>query len=328
MANTSLNTVAAIRQSVYSTIVQETLQDDFLPEGFMFDVTGELTNGDTLNMPTVGDLVSRTQDTDAVEEADVEFDALDTGRITLAINKYDSTAWYSTKKLEEDQYVDIVGRMGLKEAMRAMRVSWETNALIAHNSVQTAASVNAVNSSAHRYVASGSGRVVALSDIAYAAFSLNKANVAEEGRIGIVDPSWALTLDKLAGAQAFNYNPQFEGMATTGFRKNMKFLRNIYGFDLYVSNRLPTLGVESINASAYGLANSASVAGDVANFFFSVGSDEAKPVMCAWRRKPEVETWVQQEKVDSRIASKITSRYGFATHRPQGLVSILTSTVG
>ena len=328
MANTSLNTTNAIRQQVYGEMVQTTLDDDYLADGFMRDITGDFPQGDTYNMPTVGDLVARTYNPDAAESQEVEFDSLDTGRITLTINKYDSVAWYETKKLKEDEYIDIIGMQGLDRAMRGMKVQWETNALTAHNAVQTASAVNLVNGAAHRYVAAGSSAVITINDIAYARFALDKANVPEEGRIAIVDPSLALTLDKLAGAQAFNYNPQFEGLVTTGFRKNMRFLRNIEGFDIYVSNRLPGIVSETINASAYGLANATSPAAAVANLFFSVGSDDTKPVMCAWRRKAELESWLQQDKLDSRDAYKITSRYGFATHRPQGLVTVITGTVG
>jgi hypothetical protein len=294
----------------------------------MRDITGDFPQGDTYNMPTVGDLVARTYNPDAAESQEVEFDSLDTGRITLTINKYDSVAWYETKKLKEDEYTDIVGMQGLDRAMRGMKVQWETNALASHNTVQTASSVNLVNGAAHRYVAGGASAVITLNDISYARFSLDKANVPEEGRIAIVDPSLALTLDKLASSQAFNYNPMFEGLVTTGFRKNMRFLRNIEGFDIYVSNRLPGIVSETINASAYGLANATSPAAGVANLFFSVGSDDTKPVMCAWRRKAELESWLQQDKLDSRDAYKITSRYGFATHRPQGLVTVITGSVG
>lgn len=329
MANTSLNTTAAIRQQVYSSILQKSLDDELIPEGYMFDVSSELVNGDTLNMPTVGDMVARSNDVDGVEEADVEFDALDTGRITLTVNKYDSVAWYSSKKLEEDQYIDIIGMQGLDRAMRAMKIKYESNSLAAHNAVQTAANLNSVNGAAHRYVAGGSGgttRKFTIADFAYARYSLDKANVPDAGRIAIVDPSVALTLDNLAGAQAFNYNPAFEGMVTTGFRSSHRFIRNIEGIDIYVSNRLPKLtATEAIDASGQSLANDTGEVGDAVNLFFSVAADDVKPVMCAWRRRPLVETWVQQEKLDSRIASKITARYGFATHRPQGLVCVLSA---
>lgn len=326
MANTSRNTTAAIRQQVYGSLLQKTLDDGYLPDGFMFDIT-EFSDGDTYNMPTVGDLSARSYDQSVVEDQEIQSDALDTGRITLSITNYDGVSWYETRKLSEDRYLDIVGMKGLDRAMRAMKVTYESNALAAHNSVQTAASVNAVNGAAHRYVAGGTSQVIKLEDIAYARFALDKANVPDEGLIGVVDPAWALTLDKLVGAQAFVNNPMFGGMVTEGFRKNMKFVRNIYGIDIYTSNRLPTIASESINASAYGLAN-ASVTNGVANFFFSVASDDSKPVMHAMRRNFMVESWEDKKYTDTRDYYKITSRYGFATHRPQGLVTILSSKVG
>ena len=114
MANSSLNTTNAIRQQVYGQIVQKTLDDDYLADGFMRDISGDFSQGDTYNMPTVGDLVARTYDPAAAESQEVEFDALDTGRITLTINKYDGVAWYETKKLKEDdpELVSLVLAVG------------------------------------------------------------------------------------------------------------------------------------------------------------------------------------------------------------------------
>lgn len=326
--NTSLNTLAAIRQSVYSEYIQKTLDGSFLPDGFMRDVS-DFTDGDTIYIPTVGDLAAIKADPGAVEEQMTDAQTLDTGRIQLSITEYVSAAWYETAKLMEDQYLDIVGMAGPDRALYALKSQYETDAMVAHNAVQTAASVNAVNGAAHRFIAAGSSRVMTVNDIAYAAYALNTANIPDEGRIAVVDESVALTIDRLAGTQAFNYNPMFEGMVTTGFRKSNRFLRNIYGFDIYVGKRNPVLTAsEAINASAYGLANTTATANDKTNFFFSVASDDVKPVMMAWRRRPKLESWIDEKFLDTRYSHKLTSRYGFATARPQGLVTILTGATG
>lgn len=284
---------------------------------------------DTIYIPTVGDLSVQKFDPGAVEEDLIQAQTLDTGRIQLSITEYPGTAWYETSKLMEDQYLDIVGMAGPDRALYAMKSQYETDAMAAHNAVQTAASVNAYNSAAHRFIAAGASRVMTVNDIAYAAFALNTANIPDEGRIAVVDETVALTIDRLAGTQAFNYNPQFEGMVTTGFRKSNRFLRNIYGFDIYVGKRNPVLTAsEAINASAYGLANTTATAGDKTNFFFSVSSDDVKPVMMAWRRRPKLESWISEEFTDTRYNYKLTSRYGFATARPQGLVTILSGATG
>lgn len=325
MANTSVNTTALIRQQLYSALLQKSLDDGFLPEGLTRDMS-EFMDGDTLNVPTLGDLQAHSFVPDVAEEQMVQADALDTGRITLTITDYDGVAWYETRKLFEDSYLKgVISTEGMDRAMRAMKIAYEANMLSAHNAVQTASAVNAVNGAAHRYVAAGTSQVITLNDIAYARYALDKANVPEEGRVAIVSPEMALTLDKLVAGQAFINNPEFIGMVGEGFRKNMKFIRHIYGFDFWVSNRLPTL-TETIDASAYGLANTTATGGK-ANFFFSVAED-AKPVMSAWRRRPELETWDEKGYLDTRDYYKITARYGFATYRPQGLVTVLTGPTG
>jgi len=325
MANTSLNTTNAIRQQVYSDYVQETLKDELLPLDFIFDMSGELSNGDTLNVPTSGEIQARTVSNSLAEDQEMIFDALDTGRITLTVDTYDYAGWYQSDKLKEDQYVDVVGMKALDEATRGMKIKFLTNVLAKHNSIQTASNTNASNGVAHRIVAQGSSAAMSLDDFAYAAYSLNMAHVPQEGRIAVLHPRAALTFDKAVNAQGFINNPMFEGMVTQGFRKNMTFIRNIAGFDVYVSEQLPQLGAETINASSVGASDASSPAASVANFFMSVASDSYKPIMGAWRRRPGLESWEDKDKVDSRTKYKITARYGLAGHRPTGLVTVLSA---
>lgn len=328
MANKTTNTTPAIRQQIYGQLVQETLKSEFFGMDPLFEIS-EFVDGDTYNMPTVGQMGARTATVGTVEDEDVIFDALDTGRVTLTVDTYDHIAWYETKKLQEDAYLNLIAMQGLQEAMHGMRAAFETNLWKKHSTVQAAADPNIINGAAHRFVATGTSQVVAtdLSDFAYIKQALDKALVPTEGRIMIVDPAVEFTLNKLVGAQGFTNNPRFEGMVTEGFRKNYQFIRNIYGLDIYVSNFLPKIASESINASAVGRTN-ASVTNGVCNFAFSVASESVKPLMGAWRRRPELESWEDKEKLDTRTNYKITSRYGMAAHRLQGLVTMITSQVG
>lgn len=325
MANTTNNTTPAIRQQIYGHIVQETLKSEFFGMDPVFDIS-EFVDGDTYNMPTVGQLQARSVSPAVAEDEDVVYDALDTGRITLEIDTYDHIAWYETKKLREDAYLDLIAMKGLQEAMYAMKAQFETNLFARHNSIQTAANPNTINSAAHRFVATGASGVLAsdLSDIAYCKRALDMAYVPDQGRILIVDPIVEFTLNKLVGGQAFTNNPMFEGMVTEGFRKAYRYIRSIFGFDIYVSNFLPRIASETIDASGVGRTNG-SVTNGVANFAFSVASDAYKPLMGAWRRRPELEAWEDKDKLDTRDNYKITARYGFAKHREAGLVTMITS---
>lgn len=328
MANKTTNTTPAIRQQIYGQIVQETLKSEFFGMDPLFDIS-EFVDGDTYNMPTVGQMGARTANVGTVEDEDVVFDALDTGRITLSVDTYDHVAWYETKKLQEDAYLNLIAMQGLQEAMYGMRSAFETNLWKKHNSVQTASSTNAINNAAHRFIATGTSQVIAtdLSDFAYVRQALDRANVPQEGRIMIIDPAVEFTLNKLLGAQAFTNNPRFEGLVTEGFRKNYQFLRNLYGLDIYVSNFLPKIAAETVNAASVGRSD-ASVTNGVCNFAFSVASESTKPLMGAWRRRPDLESWEDKDKLDTRQNYKITSRYGMAAHRLQGLVTLITSQVG
>ncbi len=324
MANTSLNTTNLIRQQVYSDYLQKTLDDNFLPEGLTKDMS-EFVDGDTLNVPTLGDMVAREYDPAVVEEQMVEADALDTGRITLTITDYPGVAWFETRKLAEDSYMKgVISTEGVDRAMRAMKERYETDCLAAFNAAHTANAANSYNSIRHRFTGSGTTRRIALNDFAAAKLALDTSNVPEQGRIAIVDAATEYVLNTAVAAQGFINNPMFEGMVSEGFRKNMRYLRNIFGFDIYVANRLPALAAAEGSLTLFDGTGAAASAGDKVNLFFSV-ADEAKPVMSAWRRRPQLESWEAKEYLDTRDYYKITSRYGFATHRPQGLVTVVTN---
>lgn len=51
--NTTSNTSALRRAEVYSSLILDTIKDDFLPEGIYRDV-GDFPDGDRLNITTFG----------------------------------------------------------------------------------------------------------------------------------------------------------------------------------------------------------------------------------------------------------------------------------
>lgn len=322
MANTSLNTTNLIRQSVYSGYLQKALDDGFLPEGLTRDMS-EFVDGDTLYVPTIGDAIARKYSPSAVEEQMVEADALDTGRIQLSITEYLGSAWYLTEKLKEDKYIAQLESEALDRNMRAMKERYEADVLAAHNSAQTANDANSYNSIKHRWTGAASKKI-GLDDFFAAKLALDTSNVPEEGRIAIVDAATEYVLNQSVAAQAFVNNPMFEGMVQEGFRKNMRYIRSIAGFDIFVSNRLPALTANEGSLTEFDGTATAGAVGDKVNLFFSVAED-AKPVMSAWRRRPKVEGWVDEKFLDTREAFKITARYGFATHRPQAIACVVTS---
>lgn len=312
------NSSAVIAAEIYSRFLVENLPEIMLPEGFARDVT-DFGNGTTLNIPTVGSVTLQ----EAAEGTPLVFNPIDSGTVTLSINEFPGDAWSVTDVLKEDGY--LVERLMQERAMessRAMAEYFETKFLAACNDAQTANSANNINGVAHRIVGNGSGRVVELEDFAFMKYAFDKAKVPQSGRIAIVDPMVEYTLNKLYNGSWVANNPSFTGIITEGFAQSHKFVTNIFGFDIWTSNLLPTVGAEAALTDRDG-NTTASVAGDVANIFMCVASDQTKPIMKAWRRKPSVEAWRDHEERKDKVQA--TGRFGLGAQRLDTLGVIITS---
>ena len=322
MQNT-VNTTAFIEAQQYSQFILENLNDYLLPETLWRDVS-DFGSGTTLNIKTVGTVTIQ----DAAEDTPLVYSPIDTGNITLAITDYVGDAWKVTDELREDgSQIDTLMSMRAMESTRALGEHHETKFLNVAGTAQTAANLNLVNGRPHRWVAGGSGgtsRTMTLEDFIAMKLAFDKANVPAGGRIAIVDPVVEATLNSLSNLVNVSNNPMFEGMVTEGFARDHKFVRNIFGFDIWTSNFLPTkTATEALNGSSYGLANDTAEIGDVANVFMSVADDSTKPIMHAWRRQPKTEGWRDQEERADKF--QVTSRFGFGAQRLDTLGVILTS---
>jgi len=215
------------------------------------------------------------------------------------------------------------------ESTRALGENHETRFLAVANAAQTNANVNLVNGRPHRWIGGGSGvttRVMSMSDLIGMKLAFDKANVPAAGRMAIVDPIVEATLNSLTNLVNVSNNPMFEGIITEGFAKDHKFVRNIFGFDIWTSNFLPVkTATEALNASSYNLANTTAAIGDVANLFMCVSDDSTKPIMHAWRRAPKTEGWRDNEERADKY--QVTSRFGLGAQRVDTLGTILTTTL-
>jgi hypothetical protein len=215
--------------------------------------------------------------------------------------------------------------MRAQESTRALGENHETKFLSVANAAQTAAGLNLVNGRPHRWVgsAASNARTLTLNDFISMKLAFDKANVPAGGRIAIVDPVVEATLNSLQNLVNVSNNPMFEGMVTEGFARDHKFVRNIFGFDVYTSNFLPSLtATEAINASGYGLTSETAAVGDKANIFMCVADDTCKPIMHAWRRAPQTEGWRDNEERADKF--QVTSRFGLGAQRVDTLGVILT----
>lgn len=323
MSQLTNNTTAFIEAQQYSQFILENLRDFLLPEGFYRDVS-DFGSGTTLNIKTVGTVTLQ----DAAEDTPLNFNPIDTGNITLAITDYVGDGWKVSDVLREDgAQVDTLMSLRAMESTRALGEQHETRFLATCNAAQTAGSVNLVNGRPHRWVAggaSGTSRNMTLEDFIAMKLAFDKAKVPAGGRVAIVDPIVEATLNGLTNLVQVTNNPMFEGIVTEGFARDHKFIRNIFGFDVYTSNFLPVkTATETIDASAYALANDTAEIGDVANVFMCVADDSTKPVMHAWRRQPKTEGWRDNEERADKY--QVTSRFGFGAQRVDTLGVILTS---
>jgi len=321
MAQTTSNTNAFIESQQYSQFILENLHDYLLPEGMYRDVS-DFGSGTTLNIKTVGSVTIQ----DAAEDTPLVFSPIDTGTINLSITDYVGDAWKVTDDLREDgSQIDTLMAMRAQESTRALGENHETKFLSVANAAQTAAGLNLVNGRPHRWVgsAASNARTVTLNDFVSMKLAFDKANAPAGGRIAIVDPVVEASINSLANLINVSNNPMFEGMVTEGFARDHKFVRNVFGWDIYTSNFLPTLtATEAINASSYGLTSETAAVGDKANIFMCVADDTCKPIMHAWRRAPQTEGWRDNEERSDKF--QVTSRFGLGAQRVDTLGVILT----
>lgn len=313
-----------VEATQYSQFILENLPDVLLPEGMWRDVS-DFGSGTTLNIKTVGTVTLQ----DAAEDVPLIYNPIDTGSVTLTITDYVGDAWAVSDDLREDgAQIDTLMGMRAMESTRAFGEQHETRFLSVAGTAQTSANVNLVNGRPHRWVAGGASatnRLMTFSDFVAMKLSFDKANVPQAGRIAIVDPIVEATINGLVlNTTSVNYNPQFEGLMTTGFASTHRFVRNIMGFDVYTSNFLPVkTATEALNASSYGLANDTAEVGDVANIFMCIADDGCKPIMHAWRRMPKTEGWRDEELRNDKF--QVTSRFGMGAQRLDTLGVVFTT---
>ena len=104
------------------------------------------------------------------------------------------------------------------------------------------------------------------------------------------------------------------GIVSDGIATGMKFVKNIYGFDVFESNHLKINAAETLEAVAIeGFAN---------NLFFSAAPG-VSPFKGAWRQMPQVDTEFNMHKQRDEFVT--TARYGLAFYRPENMVVVPTS---
>lgn len=302
------------RSEIWSSQLKDRLVDDLFATQYV-NWLSEFPDGNTFTIPSIGAATVR----DYVEDDSIQFDAMDTGEFQFSITEYTSSATYITKKnLQDGFYMSQLVSSFVPEQHRALMERVETDVFNLSAS-QTASDPNQINGFDHRWVGRGTNEVMAPQDFAKAKLSLKKANVPMSQLIAIVDPTVAYALETSANFINFSNNAQWEGIVAEGLTSGMRFIKNIYGFDVYESNYLADAN-ETITASTGGALTTAA---GKANMFFSAESS-VLPFIGAWRQMPEVESEYNMKRQREEYVT--TSRYGVKLYRPENLVVILTDT--
>jgi len=301
-----------VRTELWSSELKDILQEQLMGTKYVRMLNG-FPDGNQFTIPSVGELPMR----EVAENTPVTYDTMDTGEFTFSIDRYVEAATFITDKAKQDSFYSqqLIGMFPSK-MRRALDENLESSVMSLANT-QTVNDANSINGASHRFVASGSSNtVLSLDDFAKAKYALDKAQ-AGGMRVAIIDPSQEYVFNTLVGAQAFTNNPQFGGIVNGGFVNEvtgMRFIRSIFGFDVYVSNFLGTPTDTSISTVSV-------PASPVTNIFMSVGGD-LTPFVGAYRQMPRVE--YERNKDLRRDEYVMNARFGLKLYRPECLVSVIS----
>jgi hypothetical protein len=298
-----------IRSELWSAQLKEELLDELQAMTYV-RFLNEFPDGNTFTIPSIG----QAQADDYVEDTPVLYRALDTGEFQFSITEYKSSGHYITKKARQDAFYAAQLEAGfVPKELRAIMVGLEEDVMELQGS-QTLSDLNQINTADHRWVAAGTNNDITVNDFAKARYSLKKANVPDQNLIAIVDPSVEYTLNTLTNLVNVSNNPMWEGIVSDGIATGMKFVKNVYGFDVFVSNYVDDIAAETINARA--------ATNGKANMFFSATAGDTLPFVGAWRQLPEVDSKFNMD--FQREEYVTTARYGVKLYRPENLVVVIS----
>lgn len=304
------NTQAFIDSEVYSSFILMNLHDGLLPETFYRNVA-DFGSGTTLHIKTIGTVTLQ----EAEEDTPLIYNAIDTGEVTLTITEYKGDAWYVTDDLREDGTdIDRLLAERASESTRAIQETFESDFFRTIGNYYVAnTGANAINGFAHQIVSAGTNKAFQLVDLIKLRLAFDKANVPAEGRVFICDPVVEATINSLITITN-DVTPFGQRILEGGMARGQRFIMNLYGFDIILSNRLH---VGNFNDGT------TTITGGVCNVAMCILDDQTKPVMGAWRRMPKSEG--ERNKDRARDEHVVRCRYGFGLQRLDTLAVYVTS---
>lgn len=310
---TDLNTQNLIRTQLWSRQIKELLLDELNAMKFV-RIIQDFPDGYTLNIPSIGE----AETADFQENQAIKYNAMATGNFQFSFDQYKYSANAISEKFKRDSYYsqDVIAAF-VPRQHRALMEAVETRIFAQANNGQTANNTNIINLADHRWVAGGVNQAITLQDFARAQYALTKANVPLINLCAVVDPSVAYTLQTQANlVNLLTPQPMWGDVTRDGIVTGFKFRFNVYGFDIYVSNYLPSIASETISSTT--------VTNGVANYFFSATPGDTVPWIGAFRQEPTVYSEFNKDLQQTEYLT--IAEYGFKLYRPENMVIILTST--
>lgn len=315
---TTGNSEHLIRSELWSSTLKEILRDEMMAQRYVDTLSG-FPDGDQFTIPSIGQLTVN----DYTEDTAVKYTPMDTGEFVFTIDQYLQAGTYITKKNMQDAFYSqqMISKF-VPEMERAIMEHFERTTLATPETGVSANSNEVIDSIEHRWAAGGTGAVMTVEDFARARYALKKANVPDTNLVAIVDPSVEFTMNTLSNLVDVSNNPRWEGIVDSGIATGMTFIRNIYGFDVYTSNYLPTATDSALPTAADANVDFSSTKGKV-NLFFSA-APQVLPFVGAWRQEPEVD--YDYNKDYQRHEYVTTARYGVKLYWPENMVRVVSKT--
>lgn len=315
---TTGNSEHLIRSELWSATLKEILRDEMMAQYYV-DMLAGFPDGDVFTIPSIGQLPVR----DYAEDTAVQYSPLDTGEFQFAITEYLQSATYITKKNMQDAFysAQLISKF-VPEMERAIMEHFERTTLATPEAGVSANSNETIDGQEHRWAAGGTGAVMTIQDFARARYVLKKANVPDRNLVAFVDPSVEYTLNTLTNLVSVSDNPRWEGIISDGIATGTKFIKNVYGFDVYTTNYLKDIEDSALPTAANANVDFSTTNGK-ANLFFSADG-AVTPFVGAWRQMPEVD--YDYNKDFQRHEYVTTARYGVKLYRPENMVRVVSKT--
>lgn len=300
-----------IESEQYSDFILRNLHDGMLPQNFYRNVS-DFGEGETLNIKSIGEAKLQMVD----EDTPLEYNPIESGNVQLQITDYPGDAWYITDVMRQDgSQIPALLAARADESRYALQQFVESRAYETLNAGQTDGQPNTINGFPHRIASSETNNVANVETFSRMKLAFDKAEVPLAGRIAIVDPVVAATLqEQFQGSYNVDSNPMMQEILNTGFDREHQFIMNLFGWNIMTSNRLPRGSFSD---------GTTTVTNGVANLFMSVASDQTKPLMMAWRQMPKTES--ERNKDLQRDEFIMTARWGYGVQRVDTLGVYITS---